>query len=98
MVPPIIAAAMLSDLALLEVVGQDREAEQQAQQVGEDHPLVQHVLSQAGEARTGLEAGEAELVESDDRKTSQRDLQRVAVKQRNAQQGQPEQDEVDRYA
>ena len=72
MVPPMIAAAMLSrnddstktitsstnppfqssgrkrgstagTLAVLEVLGQQREAEQQAEQVGEDHPLVRQV-------------------------------------------------------
>ena len=38
-------------VAVLEMVRQQREAEQQAEQVGEDHPLVRHVRAEAGEAR-----------------------------------------------
>ena len=53
----------LGHVAALEMVGQQREAEQQAEQVGEDHPLVRHVQREAAEPRAGLEAGERQLVE-----------------------------------
>ena len=45
-----------------------------------------------------LEAGEGELVERDRRQAGERDRERVIVQQRDAEQGQGEQDEVDRDA
>ena len=88
----------LRHLAVLEVVREQREAEQQAEQVGEDHPLVRHVGRQAAEAGARLEAGEDELVEDDGREAGERDLQRVAVEERDAGERQTEQHEVDRHA
>ena len=84
----------LGHLAALEVVREQREAEQQAEQVGEDHPLVRHVQRQAAKSRSGLEAGEAELVDDDHAKPDERHLQDVAMEQRDADQRQAEQDEI----
>ena len=86
---------LFRDLALLEMPRQQRKAHQQQEQVGEDHPLVLHVQREAGEPGAELEAGEDELVERDRRKPGQRDLQRVMMKQRDAEQRQREQDEID---
>ena len=54
-----------------------------------------HVPHEAFEAGAGLEAGEAELVEDDDRQPGQRDLQRVAVENRDADQRQRKEDEIE---
>ena len=81
--------------AHLEVAREQREAHQQQEQVGQDHPFVLHVQREAGEAGAEFEAGEDQLVERDDRKPGQRDVQRVMVEQRDAQQRQAEQDEID---
>ncbi len=43
----------LRDFALLEVVGEQREAHQQAEEVDDDDPLVVEVASEAGEAGAG---------------------------------------------
>ena len=74
----------LGHVAALEMVREQREAEQQAEQVGEDDPLVRQVRREPAEARAGLEPGEAELVDDDGREAGQRDLQRVMVEQRHA--------------
>ena len=42
---------LVRHLALLEMPRQQREAHQQQEQVGEDHPFVLHVQREAGEAR-----------------------------------------------
>ena len=83
--------------ALLEVPRQQRESHQQQEQVGEDHPLVPQV-QRASPAMPGpsLKPVNSELVSRDDGEAGQRDLQRVVVEQRDAQQRQREQDEVDR--
>jgi hypothetical protein len=75
-----------------------REAEQQAEQIGEDHPLVRHVERQPAQARPGLEAGEAELVQRDDGEARQCHLERVVMKQRHAGQSEAEEHEVDWHA
>ncbi|MNC92175.1 hypothetical protein D3C83_85540 [compost metagenome] len=56
------------------------------------------VRRQAGKTRSGLEAGEPELVQGDDSKTGEGDVQRVAVEDRHADQGQRKQNEIDRNA
>ena len=56
----------LGHLAALEVVRKQGEAEQQAEQVCKDHPLVRHVRRQAGKPGAVLEPGKGELVEEDD--------------------------------
>ena len=57
-----------------------------------------HVRGEAAETRAGLEAGEDELVEHDDRETGQRDLQRMVVKERDTGERQAEEHEVERHA
>ena len=57
-----------------------------------------HLQRQAAEARTEPEAGEEQLVDGDHCESRQRDLQCLVVEDRNAEQRQPEQDEVDRDA
>ena len=85
-------------LAFFKVLGQYRKAEQQAEQVGENHPLVREVQAEARDAVAGLEAGHQQLVGDDGGQPDQRHAQRVAVKQCHTQQRQREQDEIDRYA
>ncbi len=80
------------------MVREQREAEQQAEQVGENHPLVRQVQRQAAEAGAGLEAGEPELVEHDHAEADERDLERMMMKQCDAGEGQAEQHEIDRHA
>jgi hypothetical protein len=84
--------------AFLEMVGEERESEQQQQQVAQDHPLVDQVHPQPRQARTGLEPGEAELVEDDDCQARQRDAEGVVVEQRHASQGEGKQDEIHRHS
>ena len=55
---------------------QQREAEQQQQQVGQDHPLVQQVRAEARDAGAGLEAGEARACRA--RSTASRSARRAA--------------------
>ena len=81
----------LGHAALLEVIGPQREAQQQPEQVRERAPLVAEVRVKAGQAGTGLEAG-------DDDRAGERDLQRVVVEQRDAEKRQRKQHEVERDA
>ena len=57
-----------------------------------------HVQRKTAETGAGLEAGEGELVEDDRREAGERDLERVVMEDRDAEQRQREQDEVDRNA
>ena len=85
-------------LACLEVVGKQREAEQQAEKVGENHPLVQHVQRKTFHPRAGFESRKGELVEHDRAEADERDLQRVMMEQRDAGERQAEQNELERHA
>ena len=85
-------------LACLEIVGKQREAEQQAEKVGEDHPFVQHVQRKTFHPRAGLEPREGELVEHDRAEADESHLQRVMMEQRDAGERQAEQDELERHA
>src|SRR5229473_3661386 len=84
--------------ALLEVPRQKRKSHQQQEQISEDDPLMRHVLAEAAQSRTEFESGEDELVDDDGRESGQRDRKRVTMKQRHAEQGQREQDEIDGYS
>ena len=86
------------DMAFLEVAREDGEAHQQAQQVRDHHPLVAQMTDEAGEAGAALEAGENDLVGGDHHRPTGGHRQRVAVKQRDAEQGEAEQDEIHRDA
>ena len=89
---------LVRDAAVLEVPRQDRKAHQQQEQVGEDHPLVVHLQHEAAEALSLPEAGEEQLVDGDHRKPGQRDLQRLVMEDRDAEQRQAEQNEINRDA
>ncbi len=84
--------------AVLEVLGKQREAEQEPQQIREDHPFVQQMQPEAGESRARLEAREQKLVEDDRGETDQRDFERVMMEQRDAEQREREKNEIDRDA
>ncbi len=77
----------------LEVSRQEGEAEQQTQEVREDHPLLVEMREEPGNAAAGLEPREGELVQG-----RKRDPQRVTVKHRDTDEREPEQNEIDRDA
>jgi hypothetical protein len=77
---------------------EQRETEQQAQEIGEDDPLVGHVREKTPDAGSLLESGEQDLVAGDHDEAGERHPQRVRVEQRNADQRQRKQDEIDGYA
>ena len=82
-------------MALLEMAGEQRKAGEQAEQVGDGHPLMAEMADETGNADPGLEAGEQHLVQADGDQAGQRDMERGMVKERHAKQGQGEQDEID---
>ena len=84
--------------AFLEVTRQQSEAHQQQEQVREQRKFVTEMKAEAGQPCALLEAGEDQLVGGDGAKACKRDRQRVPVKQRDAEQGQREQDEIERNA
>ena len=91
---------LLGDLAVLEVLGQEREPEEQAEQVEQDAPLVRDVVGDV-EARQPVLADhlrEGELEDQDRDEPGQGDLQRVVVEQRDPEEGHPEQEELERDA
>jgi hypothetical protein len=67
-------------MAVLEVLREQREAEQESEQVREDHPLVRQVAHEPVDTGAFAKAGERELVRNDDEEPDQRDLQRVVMK------------------
>ena len=77
------------------MIGQQREAEQEPQQVGKRDPLVAEVRRQPRHPLARLEAGEEQLIERDHRGADQRDLERVMVQHRHTEEHQREEDEVD---
>src|SRR5688572_22802127 len=78
------------------MVGKERKAEQQPEQVGEDDPFVRHVKRESAQPGAGLEAGEGELVEHDRGEAGQRDGEDMAMEKRDAQQRQREQHKLER--
>jgi hypothetical protein len=84
----------LRHAAVLEVACQQRKADQQAEQIDQQNPFVRHVRPEAGDAVTGLEAGDRDLVQHNHRQTAQRHLQHMVMEQRHAEQRRREQDEV----
>ena len=82
-------------VTLLEMARRQRKAGQQAKQVNEDDPLVLEMEKEPCRARTGLKTGEHDLVERDRNQARESDSQGVMMKDRNAEQGQPEQNEID---
>ena len=83
--------------AVLEVLGEQREAQQQAEEVRQDHPLVAEVSPMNPlKPRAGLKRREEQLVQRDHGEPGERDLQRVVMEERDAKQRQREEDELDR--
>ncbi len=85
-------------MAVLEVPRQQREADQQREQVGEDHPLLDEVKPQSEQTRLPVEIAEEDFESHDCGKARERDGQRVAMKQSHTQQRQSKEDELDRDA
>jgi hypothetical protein len=77
----------LRHAAVLEMPGQQRKADQQAQQVGEQHPFVGHVHAESRDAGAGLEPGEHDLVGGDRHQAGQGHLQHVVVETARRQAG-----------
>ncbi|WP_228218546.1 hypothetical protein [Aromatoleum toluclasticum] len=85
-------------MALLEVPREDREAHQQAEQVGEGDPIMAEVTQPPCDTGTRRETGKYYIVLADDVEAGLRDLQGVVVEQRHAEQRERKQDEIDGYA
>ena len=86
------------DARLLEVVGQQREAEQQAEQVGNGHPLVAQKAHQPRHTGHAREVRQQQLVQRDDDQARHRHLERVVMKQRHAEQRQCKEEKINRDA
>jgi hypothetical protein len=71
------------NMAFLEVLGQQCKAQQQAQQIGKNDPLMAQVADQAWQAIAGLEPGERQFVQRDRSEANKCHLQRVVVEQRD---------------
>ncbi len=84
-------------MALFEVVGQEREPDEEAKEIGKDHPLVPEMKNKTADAGAGVEPSPGDLIDRDRAKADQCCAKRVVMKQRDAQQGQPEQDKIDGY-
>jgi hypothetical protein len=75
----------------LEVLRQEREAQQQAEQVGEQHPFMGEMRDEARGAGALRKGGEQDLEQRNHRESDRRHPQRVEVKQGDPQKRQPEQ-------
>ena len=84
--------------ARFEMFGQQREAEQEAEKICQQHPFVRQVLEKTGHARTLGERRKQELEDGNHGKSDDGDLERVMMKDRYTDQRQCEQNEIDRYA
>ena len=83
-------------LAVLEGPGQQGEAEQQEQQVGQRHPLVLEMNGEAGQARTRSRTARSTIsIDRDDHGADDRDAQGVLVEHRDAGEHAGEEDEFD---
>ncbi len=85
-------------VTLLEMARQQREPHQQTKQIGEDDPFVLDMSDKAHRAFTGLKTGEKDLVGRDRRQAAESNAHGVLMKHRDAKQGYPKQDEIDRDA
>jgi len=82
-------------LARLEVPGEERKAQQEAEQVREQYPLVHEMQHEPRRTRTFGKRRERDLVERDHDEAGDGDFQRVMVEQRHADQRERKEDEVD---
>ncbi len=83
-------------VGILEVLREQREAHEEPEEVGEDHPLVREQAHQAGQPRALRESRKEKLVDGHREETGDRDLERVALQEGDAEEDEREQDEVDR--
>ena len=77
-------------MAYLEVIRKKREAEE----IGENHPLLLQVRDRPRQPLPRLEAGDEQLVKRNGRQPDQSRSQGVVMKQRDTQQGRREEEEV----
>ena len=82
-------------MALFEMAREQREADEQTKEVGEDDPLVAKMRNEARHTGASLEAGETELVDDDCPQAHERDAQAVTMENRHAEQREPEKNELD---
>ncbi len=80
------------------MTGKEREADDEQEQVGREHPFVAEMTGEPGEPGVAAKRREGELVGDDDRQADDRNAQRMAVQDGDAEQDRREQDEVDRDA
>ena len=85
-------------MALFEVPREQGKAHQEAEQVGQDDPFMLEMQRQTGQPVAGLETGEHQLVQGDRCQAAEADVQGVVVEQGDAQQGEREEDELERDA
>jgi hypothetical protein len=76
----------LRHATVLEVPRQECEADQQAQQIGQQHPFMGHVRGEAGQPVARLETGDHHLVDTDHRQPAEGHLEDVMVKDRHPEQ------------
>jgi hypothetical protein len=76
------------------MAGQQGKSRQQKEEIGEQRKFVRQMMSQPHKTGPFPEASENQLIASDYSKACQRDGQGMAMKQRDAEQGQREQDEI----
>ncbi len=81
--------------AVLEMAGQKRKADQQAEQIDQQHPLMRHVQAESSQAFSGLEAGEQDLVGGNCHHASEGHWQGMMVKQGDAEKCRGEENEID---
>src|SRR3954466_3442709 len=84
------------DPAFLEVPRQNRKSHQQQEQVRENDPFVLEMGDEATEACAEFETGECHLVDDNGAKSAEGDGKGVMVEQGDAEQGQTEEQEVNR--
>ena len=85
-------------MTFFEMARQQREAHQQAKQIGEDDPLVANVGYKTDDAGTCLEAGEGDFVDRNRHQSGERDAQGMMMKYGHPGQREPEQNKIDRNA
>src|SRR4051812_38281891 len=84
------------DAALFEMTRQNRKTGEQTEQVRENDPLVREVRTEPGNTGAAFKSGEPYLVESDRSRATHRDGESATMEKGDAEQGQPEQNEIDR--
>ena len=88
---------MVRHVALLEMVRQHLEADEQKQQIGDNDPFMFKMTGKCFGPASGWEGAKERLVGHDDQQPCDGDFQRALVEQRYAQKHQPKKDELSRY-